>query len=188
MLIYTQSLIYTDRVIVEQLWQQYKRLMYSTALKYTLDRNIQQDIVQNSVETIIKNISTIRSLNGCTLARYIVLIVRSNSINLLKQRNTAASHSVDYDGDKLEIIKGSTIPLDDGLVQKEDKEDIRRVLKLLPEDDRIILEGKYFVQLSDEELASLLCITKASVRMKLTRARRRAKAVFESEGYYNAQL
>jgi len=48
--------------------------------------------------------------------------------------------------------------------------------------DRLLLEGKYFFDYSDNTLAKLLSCKKSSIRMKLTRARRRIVKLIEKEG------
>ena len=49
-------------------------------------------------------------------------------------------------------------------------------------EDRALLEGKYILGDSDEMLARTLHCKPSSIRMKLTRARRRALKLLEQEG------
>ena len=53
----------------------------------------------------------------------------------------------------------------------------------LPEEDRLALEAKYILQLDDRQIARQLGIKPASVRMRLTRARRLARKEMEKEGW-----
>lgn len=52
----------------------------------------------------------------------------------------------------------------------------------LSAEDRALLEGKYILGDSDEMLARTLHCKPSSIRMKLTRARRRALKLLEQEG------
>ena len=55
---------------------------------------------------------------------------------------------------------------------------------MLSENDQLLLEGKYLLGYTDTELASLLKCKVGSIRMKLTRARRKAlKLIVEMKGY-----
>ena len=56
-------------------------------------------------------------------------------------------------------------------------------LRRLAETDRILLEGKYLLEYSDETLAKQLGCRPASVRAKLTRARRRAFQLLKGEDW-----
>ena len=52
----------------------------------------------------------------------------------------------------------------------------------LTEEEQLLLEGKYILGYEDGELAGMLGCKKDSVRMKLTRARRRALRLMLEEG------
>ena len=54
----------------------------------------------------------------------------------------------------------------------EDKGRLITALESLPDNERLLLEQKYFLGSSDEELARFFRCKPGSVRMKLTRARR----------------
>ena len=71
-------------------------------------------------------------------------------------------------------LQAPLLSIDEQLLQMEQKEMLVRVLESLSEEDRILLEGKYILEQSDRDLAALLGCKPSSIRMKLTRARRRA--------------
>ena len=62
--------------------------------------------------------------------------------------------------------------MDELLVVAERRAELARAWRELSERDRFLLEGKYFLQLSDSELGDALGCKAESIRMKLTRARR----------------
>ena len=57
-----------------------------------------------------------------------------------------------------------------------------RGLGRLSERERDILKYRYLLDMGDEEIARVLGIKPSSVRMYLTRARKNAFAIFDSEG------
>ena len=73
------------------------------------------------------------------------------------------------------------LSLDDLAHLSEQREHLLAALDQLSPEDRLLLEGKYFLEESDESLAKLLGCKAGSIRMKLTRARRRAFKLFEKE-------
>ena len=72
--------------------------------------------------------------------------------------------------------------MDEYLMARERSDRLRTIWPRLGEEDRLLLEGKYLRECSDRELAQLLGCRVDSIRMKLTRARRRAlKRMTEGE-------
>ena len=64
--------------------------------------------------------------------------------------------------------------MDEYLLARERVDRLRIIWPKLGEEDRLLLEGKYLLEYSSAELGERLGCQSASVRMKLTRARRRA--------------
>ena len=56
-------------------------------------------------------------------------------------------------------------------------------MEKLSEDDQELLWGKYYFELSDAELADLFGCKPASIRMKLSRAKRRAMGVLKEGAF-----
>lgn len=73
--------------------------------------------------------------------------------------------------------------LEEQAILSQQKQALAKIWPRLPRQDRLVLEAKYILQLSDREIARQLGIQPASVRMRLTRARRRARKEMEKEGW-----
>jgi RNA polymerase sigma-70 factor (ECF subfamily) len=178
----------SDRVFVEELWNSNKALMYSTALKYIQDSEIIGDVLQESIEKIIKKTSLLRTLDRCALTSYIVLIVKSVSINHINHSANIKKHIVDLDeGYTLEDFPANIEPLDDRVIRTEQRQALFTLLERLPEPEQMLLQGKYVFEMSNDELAEIFGISCSSVRMRLTRARKHAKFVLESESNDNGK-
>ena len=80
----------------------------------------------------------------------------------------------------------ATLP-EDILLSNEFSDAFAEVFDSLPEEDRLLLRGKYELDLDDAELAALLGCAPNSIRMKLTRARRRAVAHLLEGDYFSEQ-
>ena len=79
---------------------------------------------------------------------------------------------------------GNNLEIDEILIISEQSQALVAIWPLLPESDQILLEGKYLLGYTDTELADLLKCKVESIRMKLTRARRKAlKLIVEMKGY-----
>ena len=71
------------------------------------------------------------------------------------------------------------------LINKEDAENFAALFHRLPEEDRFLLQGKYVLGFTDEELSSSLGCKASGIRMKLTRARHFAKNLFPKKRTMN---
>lgn len=159
----------SDREFIEQLYQRHKRIMFHTAQKFAISQQDQEDIVQNSMEKLIEKISVLRTMDSGELPGYIVGTIRNTSIDFIRRQDVINNHNISLDEDKVEtedyLLGGS---LSDASIR------LKEIWPELSDDDRFLLEGKYIWGLSDRELSSKLHCKQGSVRMKLTRARRRA--------------
>ena len=52
----------------------------------------------------------------------------------------------------------------------------------VPESDRMLLEGRYLLEMSDAELARIFHCKPSSIRMKMSRARKNAFTVITKKG------
>lgn len=164
-----------DRNFIMQLYLKYEKLLFSTAWKFTSSHHDAEEIVQDSLERLIRKTSVLRQLERCTLVAYIVSTVRNTAINHLRKAGRIKLAETDID-DESEMIDPQ-LSLDDLLILRERQQKIAATWLNIPEDDRMLLEGKYLLGLSDGELAELAGCKSNSVRMKLTRARRNALKV-----------
>lgn len=168
----------TDREFILKTYSEYERLMYATAKKYIHSKSDCQDIVQDSVEKLLKNIHRLRVLPRCNLASYIVTTVRNTAINHLRKENRQQENLLAED----EIESSVDDFVENMYYKNEQTLQLKIILLELSHEDRIILEYKYFLDYSDEELAQMFNINSSSIRMRLTRARRRALTKLNEKG------
>jgi len=175
-----------DKKFIEELYEDFNRLMFKTARGYVSHLQDQEDIVQSAIEKLIRRTDRLRKISRCGLPSYVVYTVRSVSVDFLRVRNRLVARTVSLDSDlpDWETAGWSELPDMDGyLISEERKGLLRKAIKELPEEDQLLLEGRYVWGLSDKELAEDVGCKPDSVRMKLTRARRKAlRYIKEKEG------
>lgn len=159
---------------IEEIYTKYKRLMYATAGKFTKNVEDQKDIVQTGMERLIRIFSVPTARKRCISAGYIVFTIRSVAIDFLRKQSRDEGKRISLDDDQLSEISSTDRALEKLLQSSEDAQQLWQLWPRLSAEDRILLEGKYILDYSDEELAFILECKPGSVRMKLTRARRRA--------------
>lgn len=161
---------FSDQELMERIYREFKRLMFSTAKKYVADEMNQEDIVQSSLVKLIKRVSVLRTLKRGPLVCYIVYTVKSVAVDFLRDKYKREEHIVglwDIDIEEMDSLDGL-------IVLREPVAQLRSIWELLPEEDQRLLWGKYIAGYTDKELAADFKCKPSSIRMKLTRARRRA--------------
>lgn len=159
---------------VEEIYLKYKRLMFATAGKFTANIEDQEDIVQNVLERLVKMFSGNAASTCCISAGYIVSMVRSAAIDFLRKQSQEAQHYFNVEDDKLAEMAKTTETLEELLLPSDSADRLWTIWPELSREDQIVLEGRYILNQTDRELANILKCKPSSIRMKLTRARRRA--------------
>jgi len=70
-------------------------------------------------------------------------------------------------------------PLDEAVVESDEREEVRRVVGLLPEPDRAVVILRYYQQMRYSEISKILDIPEATVGSRLHRAREKIRKVLE---------
>lgn len=175
----------SDQEYMIWLYEEYQRLMFAVARRYISDNSV-EDIVQDCLVQLIQKIDVLRNMKRPILAGYIVSAVRNTSINYLRSGGISQKYEMNISDEAWEDIDNGGIPLEDMLVLAERHEALQNVWTQMPEADKYLLEGKYILGLSDAVLAKQMGCKESSIRMKMTRARRRAMklmAAWGKDGY-----
>lgn len=159
-----------DQVYMLEIYREFKYLMFSVAGKYVSDPLDCEDIVQDSLVKLIDKMDRLREVGRCALPAYIAAVVRNTAINHLEHQAVTGRHSHPFDGQ----ILADSLELGDMAQLLHHKERMSGMWAALTPEERFLLEGRYVIGYSDQELAKCLKCKASSVRMKLTRARRRA--------------
>lgn len=172
-----------DRNFMLGLYQQFFRLMFFTARNCHLQQDACEEVVQESLVKLIQKISLLREMPKPVLASYIVSTTRNTAFDYSgrQKKQGAYTNSLD-DASFSSCLESPLPPLDDQMEAEELRKRLAAVLDEVSSDDRVLLEGKYILQYSDATLAMILNCKTSSIRMKLTRARRRALNLIKTEG------
>lgn len=160
-----------DQTFICRLYEEYEQLMFWTAAKYLNNIEDRKDAVQDVIIALIRNLETIKRLKDSYLRTYIVYTVESRSINLVKRKNIELRLFDDLDS----VPVGTSVDMiEDSLLQMTMRHTISDIWTKLSTQDKILLESKYILGYNDNEIGEMLGCKASSVRMYLTRARRKA--------------
>ena len=156
-------------------------LLYTEARKYLSVQEDVEDVVYEAIARIIDKMDVFRDLLPIQQQQYGKVIVRNLSFSLLKKR--ARFTTVPFeDVDNYLLIDEDQLP-DNLVLQQMKLEQMRSIWALMPVEERLLLEQKYILKWSDEDLAARFGIKTQSVRMRLTRAKRRIIQLMKEHGF-----
>lgn len=85
--------------------------------------------------------------------------------------------------DALAVFLSDTENVEEKIQNEQRDTQLQTILSELPPEDRLLLEEKYILLLPDTEIAQTLNIQPNSVRMRLTRAKRRVAKALTDHGF-----
>ena len=168
-----------DQAFMMTLYEKYNLLMYATAQRYTSEPHDCEDVLQDAVESLCGKISKLRDLPENALATYIVTTVKNTALNLQKHRGIVDRYVQPLEETDLRQIEASADSPERLLERKEHWETVLNAWRQLPEQEQELLYQKYILGKCNEELARWLNCGKDSVRMRLTRIRRKIIRLME---------
>ena len=167
-----------DREFMYGVYENNKLLMIAIARRYSDNEHDCEDIVHDTVERLCGKVKKLRGFSEYTLKAYIAHSVRNVALNHQRHQAVIARHAEDFAEESYEPETPYT-----KLERIEDLDEARAKLVAvwdkLPESDRDILYRKYVFEEDYAEIAKELGCAIENVRMRLSRARRRALKLIE---------
>lgn len=181
-LLFVETMDEPERIFMENFYLQYRSLLYAAALRYTSQKEAAEDLVHDALVQLVRHVTTLQTLSPNALAMYGVSTLKRVSINWLRRNQRVVPWADDLAPDN----SGNTEILtpEDIFLLKERQQELLACISVLREEDRMLLIGKYILHQSDAELAQVFGCQAASVRAKLSRARRRARKELTKEVVY----
>ena len=168
------SLTDEDRAYIENLYETHRKTIYYVALRESRNPDLAEDLSQDLCINLMNNISTIRKLDCCKIDAYIVIAIRRLYINYLKKESRMTLLPIEKPSIAAKVC-------DRTAEIEAEKEDVKLSLEVLLEQlsarDSLLLQSKYILGMTDEELAATFDCSAHSIRALLSRARKRARAI-----------
>lgn len=168
-----------DKAFFHEFYEGNKNFMFYIARKYASTQTDCEDIVQETTVRLIHNIPALRELTPNKAAKYIALTVRSVFMDFEKRKH--GSRTVFLDDDMLEALIKAEVLIADGIPDISARMEVELLKRSLEPRDWLVLEGKYILGYTQEELAPQLGVSPDSVRMILSRARANARKILQRD-------
>lgn len=164
-----------NEINFEQIYQQYKGLMYNVCLNYVLNTNDAQDVAQ---EVFIKAYKQLYKFdaNQASIKTWIYRIAINSSLDFLKAKKTKKRFGFlvsIFDTESLQL-EAKSLHVDHSGIQLEQKEALERLLKIiyeLPETQKTAIILSKIEGLPQQEVAALMDKSVKAVESLIQRAK-----------------
>ena len=168
----------SDREFMAGVYTQYQWLMYDTIKQVMGDHWSAEDVVQITLVRLIDKLEKLKTLDERHMVNYIITACKHTAYNEVRKHTRHPVFSMD---EARSTDDGSHMAhnMESRLIHEEDLRRIAGIWDKLDERSRFVLEARYILEKTDAEIGKSLGLTPGSVRMVLTRARRKAFDLME---------
>ena len=174
-----------NREFIASIYSRYKNYLFSLAYRYFADPSDCDDIVQDAVIRLMQNIAILRRLDDCQMITYVNMTVRSVALDALdrKKRRQRLFEDEPFEQAILHnVICDATNSVEEAVLTSEQSRAVRNAMNRLPERFEMLIIGRYYLHLTDEELAALHGCQRQSLRTVMKRAKLMMQKELEKEG------
>jgi len=157
-----------DESALKALIMRHQRRLFSYIMVSVKNRELAEDIFQ---ETFIKVVNTLRSGNYKEEGKFLQWIMRiANNLKIDHFRKNQRMPMYENDGsyDIFDMVQDSDLSIEQKMITGQIHEDISRLVKYLPEEQREVLEMRIYHDISFKEIAEK---TNVSINTALGRMR-----------------
>lgn len=154
---------------IRSLYNRYSAVMFGAAYRVLHDRQSAEDAVHQSFEKILNNVKRMPDDdNSIRTKAFMSMVAKNTALDMLRRKK--AISSVLYDEERLDGVLLDHDPLDI-LVEQESLQGLHNAIDHLPERYADVLKMKYVYDLEYREIAILLNIKVANVRLRIFRGK-----------------
>lgn len=177
---------------IESIYENYKRPLLRIIYKHIGDYDACEDVLHEVFIRIIKDAETLSSFPKEKIEAYIYLIARWVSIDYLRRVYKERQINVDVDDTLLNSLISSNQTATKSF-NPINKIDLKLLLSELSAEEQLLLIGKYYLNLSTEELINIVGGTSIGLRSKIHRAKKRVfnswiQAGLHMEDFFNEEF
>jgi RNA polymerase sigma-70 factor (ECF subfamily) len=164
-----QRFIKGEQSCFEQLIHRHKNKIYSYISLYIRDQALADDLFQDTFMKVIQSVKAGKYYDNGKFLSWVMRIAHNLIIDhfrRVKQMNTVSND--DYESDIFNSKKLADATVEDDMIRRQIQKDVRKMISLLPEDQREVVILRHYAGLSFKEIAG---ITDVSINTALGRMR-----------------
>jgi RNA polymerase sigma factor (sigma-70 family) len=153
----------------EQLIHRHKNKVFAYISLYIRDQALAEDLFQDTFLKVIQSVKAGKYFDNGKFLSWVMRIAHNLIIDhfrRVKQMNTISND--DYESDLFNSKKFSDSNIEDDMIGKQILKDVRKMISLLPDDQREVVIMRHYAGLSFKEIAD---ITGVSINTALGRMR-----------------
>ena len=142
-----------------------------------------EEVLQETMVRLVKKVSKLESMDRRAQYVYIEQTIKTTALNYLHRKNLEThlfEQTEDFE-EEIRTIPDMSLPPEAAVEHKEYVESRYKAFRKLTKEERQIMLQKYFLGLSDKELAKQLKCKPDSVRMVLSRIRKKVRSLIEEK-------
>ena len=157
-----------DAEALSTLVYRYKDKIYTSIYLLVKDKYLAEDIFQDSFIRVIDTLKSGRYTDEGKFLPWAMRIAHNLCVDHFRKVKRTPSIKTSDDRDIFEVINFSEPGADQRLMQSQSHDRVRKMLELLPEDQREVIIMRHYADLSFKEIATL---TQCSINTALGRMR-----------------
>ena len=164
-----------DKQLFSVLVDRYKNLVFTLCLRLLKNREEAEELAQDSFVKIYKSLSKFKG--DAKFSTWIYRVTYNNCLDFLKAKKRKFKElSVDaYDGFEIEDLDSAI----NNLEENERKMAILGCINMLNEDDAFLVTLHYYEDQSVKEIAEIMNLSVANVKVKLYRSRKQLAVILK---------
>lgn len=177
--------IISDEILrsrLEELYHLYKRDLLYIANDILNDYHESEDVIQTAFIKFSDYIDNEMDVKCCKTKALIAIIVRNLSLNIYNQRKRKATMNIDDFRDV--ICDNENLDPEVSILRLDNSREMAKWLSEINTRYADILVMKYNYEFTNNEIATMLSISEANVRKRLSRAKKSFKKIVEGSGDY----
>ena len=162
-----------DKSKFEQIYNEYNQIMYRAAYGIMRNQEASEDVVSKSLFKIIDHLDKIGEIKSAKTKRYIIRIVENTAIDEYRR-----------------LHRKQMVQLEEWEVHSSYEEafhegnDIVDAINSLPVNYHVVFRLKYSEGYTDAEIAKILHISRANVRKRIERGKKKLEEILTERGLW----
>jgi len=164
-----QKFIRGEKSCFDQIIQRHKNKVFAYISMYIRDQALAEDLFQDTFMKVIQSVKAGKYQDNGKFISWVMRIAHNLIIDhfrRIKQMNTVSND--DYESDLFNSKKFADANIEDTMINRQIQKDVRKMITMLPDDQREVVILRHYAGLSFKEIAD---ITDVSINTALGRMR-----------------
>lgn len=157
-----------DSQALSNLVERYKDKIYTSIYLLVKDKYLAEDIFQDVFIKVIDTLNSGRYNDEGKFLPWVMRIAHNSCIDHFRKVKRSPSIKTSDDHDIFEVLNFSEAGADEKMIQSQSHERVRKMLDMLPQDQKEVIIMRHFADLSFKEISNL---TGCSINTALGRMR-----------------